>query len=235
MAVGCHELNDPGFVRDVLQWDVAGWRFALDVWREVVADPAGAEVLDIGARDGGLSLYFAAKGCRVVCSDYRGPSERARELHRRYGVQDRVYYRAVDAVAIDFPDGSFDIVCFKSVLGSVAGGDGLGRQQQAVAEMYRVLRPGGRLLFAENLRASRLHQMFRRCFVAWGQRWRYVALAELEEMLSCFARRRVVTSGFLGTLGRSEGQRRLLHVVDVLLNPVVPSAWHYVAAGWALK
>jgi len=230
-----HDIDSPAFIRDVFQWDVASWRFALEVWAEAPGDLAGAEVLDLGARDGGLSLYFASRGCRVVCSDYSGPSDKAVGLHRCYGVQDRVSYRRMDATAIDSPDACFDIVCFKSVLGAVGAGGRPDRQQRALMEVHRVLRPGGRLLFAENLQASWLHRVLRRRCVAWGQRWRYPSLRELEAMLSHFRQTRIRTSGCLAVLGRTEKQRQLLHAVDVLLRPVIPSRWHYVAAGYALK
>jgi ubiquinone/menaquinone biosynthesis C-methylase UbiE len=52
-----------------------------------------------------------------------------------------------DAAALDLPDGSVDLLfCHQTF-------HHLTRQEQALSEFYRVLRPGGVLLFAESTRA----------------------------------------------------------------------------------
>jgi ubiquinone/menaquinone biosynthesis C-methylase UbiE len=52
------------------------------------------------------------------------------------------------AAALDFPDGSFDTVICTLSLCSIAD------DKQAVAEMIRVLRPGGRLVLADHVESS---------------------------------------------------------------------------------
>lgn len=219
----------------MLQWDVASWRVALEIWDQAAVCRGDTQVLDLGARDGGLSLYFASKGCHVVCSDLKGPSRAARVLHERYGVGHLVRYAAVDATKIAYPEASFDVVCFKSVLGGIGGVGGYAAQQQAVLEMHRVLRPGGKLFFAENLVGTRLHAFLRRRFVAWGERWRYLSIGEVCELLRPFSEVTYVATGFLATFGRREWQRSLLHCVDVLVDPMIPNAWKYIVAGCAVK
>ncbi len=123
---------DREFLREVLEWDVASWRFALMLWDRCAGDVRGAHLLDIGARHGGLSLWFARRGCRVVCSDVGPPSEKAIERHRRYGVAEQIAYAAADAASLPFADAVFDLVCFKSVLGIVGTGDCYERQARAV-------------------------------------------------------------------------------------------------------
>lgn len=209
-------------LRDILEWDVANWKHALFFWDRFCGDISGKRVLDLGARHGGLSLHFALKGCQVLSTDLHGPSEQARQLHQRYGVADRVCYGSIDAAAIDQPDESFDIVCFKSVLGIVGRNDSLANQRRAVCEMHRVLKPGGLLLFAENLTASPLHQLLRRRYVSWSSAWRYVRCSELSDMLAIFSHVEMDTYGFFAVFGRSEFQRRCLHWLDVLLGPLVP-------------
>ena len=222
-------------LRDIIEWDVASWKRALGLWDALVPDLHGARVLDIGSRHGGLALYFALKGCHVVASDVSGPSRRARHLHARYGVSDRIVYEQVDALHIPHPDGCFDVVSFKSVLGEIGSHGNHARQRQAVAEMRRVLRKGGRLLFAENARATALHGLLRRAFTPWGEWWRYLPANEVAGLFGEFDHLEVSFRGFAATLGRSERQRRLLHLLDVALEPVLPARWKYVVFGCATK
>ncbi len=230
-----HYMNDRRLIREVIEWDVGSWKRALPLWERWAGDLTGARVLDIGSRNGGLSLYFALRGCKVVCSDRNGPPEKAMTLHRKHGVCQNMCYRTIDATQIDCPDGEFDVVCFKSVLGGIAGGDNLQRAGRAIGEMLRVLRPGGIILFAENLRASFLHAYLRNHCVRWGSTWRYLTVDELRELFAGFADLRLSCYGFLAAFGRSERQRALLHAVDVLIGPLVPQRSRYVAFGCATK
>lgn len=226
----------PGYLlRDILQWDVNTWVAALRIWHPVATAMPHARVLDIGARDGGLSLYFALLGHNVLCSDLRGPSLEARALHARYDVGGRIRYAAIDATQIAATDGQFDLVCFKSVLGGVGYGNRFDRQKEAVTEMYRVLRPGGALLFAENLHGSLLHQMLRRWFVRWGRGWRYPSPTELPELFFPFEHLRTECRGVLACFGRTERQRALFHGLDVVLDPLLFDRCKYMVAGVAKK
>lgn len=227
--------RDRTLLRDVLVWDVDSWAFALRAWEPFTQDIRGARVLDVGARDGGLSLYFALRGCEVICSDLHGPADTAAELHRRYGVAERVRYAEIDATRIDLADNEMDIVTFKSVLGGVGRDDHYEKQRAAVREMHRVLRPGGMLLFAENMRGTALHTLLRRLFVSWGGQWRYLSVPEVREALGIFRRTSLSYAGVLATFGRTERQRSLLHGIDVLLHPLLPNRWKYIVAGCAIK
>ncbi|MCB1185229.1 class I SAM-dependent methyltransferase, partial [bacterium] len=224
---------DAALLADVLEWDVVTWSRAVRCWCAAGLPGPGRTVVDLGSRRGGLSLLFARDGAHVVCSDLDGPSPEARALHERHGVADRVDYRALDATALDLPDRSVDAVCFKSVLGGVGRDDNFVAQRKALAEIRRVLVPGGRLYFAENLTASPLHGFLRRCFIPWGGAWRYVSLAEMAVLLADFEVRTLAATGFWATFGRSNAQRDALARLDRLVAPVVPRAWRYVAYGVA--
>lgn len=221
---------------DVLAWDAGNWSIALDYWKRHGQLSAGPlQCLEIGANQGGLSAWLASMGHDVVCSDLRGCEDRARPLIERSGVIDRVRFEDIDATAIPY-ENHFDIVIFKSVLGGVGHGDAVERQRAAIASIHGALKPGGRLLFAENLTGSGLHKFFRRHFVRWGNGWRYVTIEEMRDFLRPFSTLTYDTTGVLGTFGRSEPQRRMLAQVDrAALNAAVPPHWRYIMYGVATK
>lgn len=119
--------------RDFFERDVSSWRQAIPFWSSALPDSIeNLEVLDVGAGAGGLSLYFADRGCRVACSDLAGTLTEARILHRKYGLDSNISYHKIDATRIAFPDSRFVIVPFKSVLGGIGRNDIKARQAEAV-------------------------------------------------------------------------------------------------------
>lgn len=211
---------------DVMEWDVRNWSLAGDFWMtNTKLDVGRCRALDIGARNGGVSLFLLLNGANVICSDLDGPTEKAREIHARYGLSDRVAYARVNALQMPYPDESFDIVTFKSVMGGMRTYQ---NQLQMVNEICRVLKPGGELWFAENLAGSLLHKLLRRLFVKWGKSWRYLTFREIEELTSPFEDTAMVRYGFWAAFGRSEPWRRRLSKLDRLFDRFTPTRWKYI-------
>ena len=221
--------------KDIFGWDVRNWSRALDLWDQVLPQSGDAELaLEIGAREGGLSLYLALRGYSVICSDLENPERLARPCHERRLATANISYVAADASRLPFPDNNFSVIIFKSVLGTIGRNNRLDLQVQAVQEMYRVLKPGGVLLFAENLAGMRLHRFFRR-FTRWGSYWRYVKTEEIALFCREFSRFSYKTFGYLATFGRSEFHRNLLHHVDIALDPCLKDHHKYIIFGYAQK
>jgi SAM-dependent methyltransferase len=221
---------------NVIRWDVRNWGEALGWWAEHArARFDNCLALEIGGRSGGLSLWLALQGARVVCSDLEEPTPLARDLHEAYGVRQRVTYASLDATALPFTE-AFDLIVFKSVLGVIGNRNRPERQRIAIEEMHRALKPGGELLFAENLTGSPIHTVGRRIGSRWGRTWRYVTLNEMAQYLSPFESVRTRTTGFTGAFGRTERQRRVLGALDqALLDALVPARWRYILFGVARK
>ncbi|MBS1716742.1 MAG: class I SAM-dependent methyltransferase [Armatimonadetes bacterium] len=103
----------------------------------LLPDVQGKRVLDVGCGEGRFCRLLAARGASTVGID---PVEafitQARNLHPEGE------YHTGFAEALPFEDGSFDIVLSYLTLIDIPGFD------EAVAEMVRVLRRGGRLVIA---------------------------------------------------------------------------------------
>jgi demethylmenaquinone methyltransferase / 2-methoxy-6-polyprenyl-1,4-benzoquinol methylase len=125
-------------------------------WRAVVARAVGARpgelVLDLAAGTGTSARTFAAGGARCVACDFSlgmlsvGARSRA----------ERLSFVAGDALTLPFADGTFDAVTISFGLRNVAD------TGQALRELLRVTRPGGRLVICEfsHLPARRLNAMY---------------------------------------------------------------------------
>src|SRR5688572_7968371 len=188
----CAEQLTPSLLADVIGWDIQNWSRALAFWSHRL--PArGLYALELGCgHNSSLSLWLAMRGLRVLCSDSGGVSESIRMAHARYGVANLIDYADIDSRAI--PHRSiFDAVMFKSMLGGIAGASDLEVVRGAIHQMHAALKPGGSLLFAENLYATPLHQLARSRFGAGKLNWRYFTLAEVEGLLSDFTKVEIVT------------------------------------------
>jgi SAM-dependent methyltransferase len=102
--------------------------------------PPGARVLEVGSGLGLLATEVAseADGVHVVGVEMSSAQIAAA------ATSPRVTYRQGDAHALDFPDGSFDLVYARYLLEHVSN------PERVVGEMRRVVRPGGRVAVCEN-------------------------------------------------------------------------------------
>jgi SAM-dependent methyltransferase len=221
--------------KDIIQWDTASWSKALRLWDKEVDWKNVKTGLELGGREGGLALWLALKGVQTVCSDLMDTEATASKLHEKHKVTHLITYQDIDATDIPY-ENHFDVIVFKSIIGGIGRNSNIAPQREAFNQMHKALKPGGKLLFAENLIASPVHQRLRSKYVTWGDSWRYVSIPEMNDFLSIFSSHRFETTGFLGALGRSESQRKTLAKFDNLLfNRVVPDNWNYICYGVAVK
>jgi len=223
-------------INDIIEWDVPNWAVALDYWsNKTNLNISSVYALEIGSRNGGLSLWMALNGARVLCTDIEGPTDKAIIKHNKYGVSHLIKYKSLDALNISY-NNEFDVVLFKSVLGGIGRFENYDYQCKAVFEMYKSLKKGGELWFIENLVGSPLHKILRKKFVKWGNEWRYITINEINTMMGLFKRVKYITVGFLGTLGRNSTQRMILGKLDRLFfDKLFPESWRYIIIGIAQK
>jgi len=211
-------------------WDVVNWSESLYLWEKLEKTFEGKRILELGCGEtGGLSLWFASRGADVTCSDYFAVSPSIRQIHKEYGVTCR--YESIDACNIPYEE-EFDYVCWKSMLGGVVRSGNVEIATEIIDQVRKSLRNRGKILFAENLRGSHLHEVFR---IRWGagkNAWKYWTMDELETIFSHMKVEEIRTFGVAGCLGRNERQKRVLGYVDKhLLTYLAPKSWHYIAAG----
>ncbi len=96
-------------------------------------------VLDIGTGPGFYAMILAQRGYRVTAVDF---SEKmlAEARHNVGPLAEKIDFLPMDAQALDFPDGSFDVIVTRNLTWNLQ--DPL----KAYGEWRRVLRPGGVLL-----------------------------------------------------------------------------------------
>lgn len=125
---------------------------------------SASEVLELGSGGGGLLalLHERFRPARLVGTDYdRDQVEAARRfLASRWGsLPPSVELRQADAVALPFPDASFDLVFAMMMLHHVElHHREYVRRPLALREIGRVLRPGGRLVYSEIFRRAEIRQ-----------------------------------------------------------------------------
>jgi cyclopropane fatty-acyl-phospholipid synthase-like methyltransferase len=105
-----------------------------------------SKVLDVASGSGGPSLFMArSTGCHVTGVDitYSG-IQTANEVAATLGLASQALFERVDASGpMPFDDGAFDaIICIDAI-------DHFMDRDSLFREWYRVLRPGGRILFTD--------------------------------------------------------------------------------------
>lgn len=222
-------------VPEILKWDVRSWSAALVYWEKHSESASGLHGLELGSNEGGISLWMAMKGMKVTCSDLQETEKTAGPLHTKYSMGSLVTYQDINATDIPY-ENHFDVIVFKSIIGGIGRNDNKENQYRVFKEIHKALKPGGKLLFAENLVASPFHRFMRKRFVQWGDSWRYITLAEMQEFLKPFSHYETKTTGVMAAFGRSEKQRSFLAGADgFLFNHVCPRSWKYIVYGMAVK
>jgi SAM-dependent methyltransferase len=231
-------------ITDIIEWDKSNWAKAIPFWEQHLRRVnetnetkllKNKNVLELGGRRGGLSLWAASLGGNVICSDLENPEKIASPIHDKYPEWRKlIQYETINALEIPYED-HFDIICFKSVLGRVSSlYEGANREM--LIQIHKALKDKGRLLFAENLAATSLHMWARKKFRGWGESWKYQYFDDLYKLCSEYFEPIYRTVGFTGTLGLNENMKIFLgHVDTVFFDWSLPESWRYIFISFCTK
>lgn len=138
---GMFDKVAPGYDRTNIVMTVGNdalWRAATT---RAVAPKPGERILDLGAGTGSSSASLARSGAQVVAADF-SPGMLA-EGRRRHGDLRNLTFVQADATDLPFADDVFDAVTMSYALRNVHD------PKKALRELYRVTKPGGRLVINE--------------------------------------------------------------------------------------
>ncbi len=119
------------------------WKDAMMDW---LAPRPGQRLLDVAGGTGDVAFRFlgrAGHGHATVCDLTEPMLVEGRKRAEAERLGDSLDWVVGDAMALPFPDNSFDVYTISFGIRNVT------RPQDALAEAYRVLKPGGRLMVLE--------------------------------------------------------------------------------------
>ena len=119
------------------------WKDAMMDW---LAPRPGQRLLDVAGGTGDIAFRFLrrARDAEAVVLDLTAPMlDEGRRRAEAAKLADRLDWVVGDAMALPFPDASFDVYTISFGIRNVT------RIGDALSEAYRVLRPGGRLMVLE--------------------------------------------------------------------------------------
>lgn len=119
------------------------WKDAMMDW---LAPSAGQRLLDVAGGTGDIAYRFlkrAGRGHATVLDLTPEMLEEGRKRAEADQMSDQLDWLVGDAMALPFPDASFDVYTISFGIRNVT------RPQDALNEAFRVLRPGGRLMVLE--------------------------------------------------------------------------------------
>ena len=164
---------------DTVETDLLLWweDFYLPVFEYVLPRMGtlkGQKVLELGTGTGGTATLLAKRGASVVGIDllpFRLAEAQARAAE--HSVAEAVNFALMDAMHLAFPDNTFDFIISKSVLVFTD-------HKRIAKECYRVLKPGGKAIFMENMRHHPVVWLYRKMFLRYSGKLRYFSVRDIE-------------------------------------------------------
>jgi SAM-dependent methyltransferase len=121
----------------------------------IFENPSGKHILEYGCGLGGQAFDLSDRGAMVTGIDISDVAVAQARRRAAGHAADRLKFVTADAENLEFPEGSFDLVCGSGILHHLD-------LNKSLAEVKRVLKPGGRGVFYEPLGHNPLLNLYRK-------------------------------------------------------------------------
>lgn len=114
------------------------------LWANCDQNNPPQNIIDVGCGIGGSTLHLAQKFGSQATGITLSPvqASRGKERAAAAGLSDQVDFEVANALEMPFEDNTFDLVW------SLESGEHMPDKEKFLAECYRVLKPGGKMIFA---------------------------------------------------------------------------------------
>lgn len=193
-----------------------------NVVKQYLGSLDGKKVLDYACGSGWTSIYFARSGADCRGFDISPVSvDVANKMAEANGVADHCKFVVSAAEKIDFPDNTFDVVFGNAALHHTD-------LDRSPAEIARVLRPGGKAAFIDDLRYHPVMWVYRK--LTSDKHTRYetpMVQGDIKRFQPHFSRTEFDTYDFLNLFPKSKGLSAVLKPIDRGLLKVFPFLKHF--------
>tara|TARA_Y100001970_G_C14132147_1_gene802271 strand:+ start:389 stop:1060 length:672 start_codon:yes stop_codon:yes gene_type:complete len=210
-------------------WEICNFNKAANYWLNYLTKIDNISSLELGARNGDISMLFSdLNHSNIYCTDIN-------KIHKKKlkeNKHNKIKFKKIDVLNIDFPNSTFDVIGCKSLLGGICKKD-TSNLDIATNEIYRVLKKNGIFIFAENIEGAFFHQIIRKYYKSSG--WHYPKISNFLKSLEKFNKIEYETTGYLTMLTRNEQFKKRLFVIDELIKNCISKKSKYIIYGIAKK
>lgn len=185
--------------------------------RDFMGSIKGKKILDYACGSGWLTIYLARSGAECHGFDISPKSvEIATRMAELNGVADRCQFKVTVAEKMDYPDNTFDFVFGNAALHHTD-------LTKAPAEIARVLKPGGKAVFIDDLRYHPVMWVYRK--ITRDKHTRYetpMVYSDLKHFKPYFSSAAFDSYDFFSIFPKKTALTRVLRPIDKGLLTVLP-------------
>lgn len=193
-----------------------------NIVKEFFGSVKDRKVLDFACGSGWISIYFARSGAKCYGFDISPKSiEFATKMAKINGVADRCEFRVTSAEAMDFPDDHFDIIFGNAALHHTD-------LDISPREIARVLKPGGKAAFIDDLRYHPAMWLYRKFTSDKHTRYEMpMVQGDIEKFRPHFSSVTFEPYDFLNLFPKYKTLSCILRPIDTAILKVLPFMKHF--------
>lgn len=187
------------------------------VIRDFVGSVKGKRVLDFACGSGYMSIYFARSGAEAHGFDISPKSiEVATQMAVDNDLADKCHFKVTSAEKMDYPDNYFDVVFGNAALHHTD-------LDKSPGEIARVLKPGGKAAFIDDLRYHPVMWIYRKLTTDKHTRYETPMLrSNIENFRPYFSQVDFECHNFFNLYEKSRGLAHFTEALDRGLLKILP-------------